>query len=79
MAKSERINKKHFIIFNNNGVISASTPKDWARANQILFPNYNFVNHTPTINVIEKYLIDNLKFHKVENEEVVICYAYYSL
>ena len=79
MAKSERINKKHFIIFNNNGVISASTPKDWARANQILFPNYNFVNRTPTINVIEKYLIDNLKFHKVENEEVVICYAYYSL
>jgi len=36
-AKGKRVNKKHFIIYNNGGVISATTPKDWARAHQELF------------------------------------------
>lgn len=42
-TKGKRLNKKHFIIFNNGGVISATTPKDWARAHQELFSGYNFL------------------------------------
>jgi hypothetical protein len=81
MNQPRRVNRKHFIIFNNNGVISSTTPKDWARGNQSLFENYDFTDsdNTPTVNVIEQFLIDNLGFHRMENDEMVICYAYSDL
>ena len=74
MNQALRINKKHFILFNNSGVISATTPKDWARANQIFFRNYDFTNskNTPTVKVIEHYLTENLGYHKIDNNEIVI-------
>jgi hypothetical protein len=77
---NKRINKKHFIIYNNGGVISATTPKNWARANQNLFPNFNFTNsdNTPTVDAIELFLEQN-NFNKIENKEIVIMYNYLSL
>jgi hypothetical protein len=77
MAKTKRINKKHFIIYNNGGVISATTPKDWARANQDYFPKFSFVDskNTPTVEVIEKRL-SKLGFSEVNNSEIVIFYTY---
>lgn len=77
---TKRINKKHFIIYNNGGVISATTPKDWARANQHFFPKYDFKNDlkTPNVIVIEKYLSKN-GFYCIDNNEVVIYYQYNSL
>ena len=39
MAKLKKVNKKHFIIFNNGGVVSTTTPKDWARAHQNYLKN----------------------------------------
>lgn len=76
MAK--RINKKHFIIYNNGGVISSSTPKDWARANQDCFKNKNFSDsdNTPTVDEIENYLTQQRNFQRVENDEIVVCYDY---
>ncbi|KQS48612.1 hypothetical protein ASG38_05590 [Flavobacterium sp. Leaf359] len=76
MAK--RINKKHFIIFNNGGVISSTTPKNWARAHQGCFPNKNFSNSddTPTVEEIENYLIQHLDYKKLSNDEIVVCYDY---
>lgn len=76
MAK--RINKKHFIIYNNNGVISSTTPKDWARANQNCFPNRDFSDsdNTPTVDEIEKYLTQQRGFGLLSNEEVVVCYDF---
>ena len=77
MAKTKRIYKKHFIVFNNNGIISATTPKDWARANQDYFPKYDFSDsyNTPIVEEIEKYLLKN-GFSKIENKEIVILYQY---
>lgn len=79
MAK--RINKKHFIIFNNAGVVSSTTPKNWARANQNLFPGKDFSdsNNTPTVEEIENYLTEKLNFSKLSNEEIVVCYDYKSI
>ena len=76
MAK--RINKKHFIIFNNGGIISATTPKDWARAHQSYFPNKDFSNShsTPTVEEIENYLIQERAFTRLINDEIVVCYEY---
>ncbi len=76
MAK--RINKKHFIILNNSGVISSTTPKDWARANQQYFPDKDFSDsdNTPTVDEIEKYLTTQLNYGKLNNEEIVVCYDY---
>jgi hypothetical protein len=73
-----RINKKHFVLFNNGGVISATTPKNWARANQTLFPNHDFLNsaNTPTVDVIENHLRNQGQFSILENDEIVIHYAY---
>jgi hypothetical protein len=75
-----RINKKHFVIYNNGGVISATTPKDWARANQQLFSQYNFSDskNTPTVAVIEKELT-KLGFSNLKNTEIVVFYQYSKL
>jgi len=76
MGKARKY-KKHFIIFNNGGVISATTPKDWARANQNYFPKFNFSDseNTPVVDEIEKYLLKN-GFSKIANNEIVILYQY---
>jgi hypothetical protein len=72
-----RINKKHFVLFNNGGIISATTPKGWARANQTLFDGYDFSDsdNTPTVIEIETYLI-SIGWQIVTNEEIVILYPY---
>ncbi len=79
MAK--RINKKHFIIFNNGGVISSTTPKDWARAHQECFPTKDFSDsdNTPTVEEIENYLSKELNFKRLSNDELVVCYDYNSI
>lgn len=75
-----KINKKHFVIFNNSGVLSATTPKDWARANQSLFEGYDFSDseNTPNVDIIERQL-SVLGFKNVDNNEVVVYYEYNSL
>lgn len=76
-----RIYKKHFIIFNNGGIISATTPKEWARAHQGLFNGYDFSDsdNTPNVDDIENYLVNNEGFTRIENDEVVIHYPYKSI
>lgn len=78
---SKRKYKKHFIIFNNGGVLSVTTPKDWARAHRELFPNYNFIgaDNIPIVNVIENYLVNNEGFSRIENDEIVIHYIYLNI
>ena len=75
-----RKNKKHFVIYNNGGVISATTPKDWARANQSFFDGYDFLNsnNTPIVDVIERELIRQ-GFRETRNDEIIIFYQYYNL
>ncbi len=75
-----RKNKKHFVIFNNGGVISATTPKNWARANQNNFESYNFSDseNTPIVDVIEREL-SRLGFTAINNTEIVIYYQYDSI
>ncbi len=72
-----RKNKKHFILFNNGGVISATTPKDWARANQNKFPKHTFsdADNTPTVAEIENLLFSH-GFSIIKNKEIVITYNY---
>lgn len=76
MAK--RKNKKHFIIYNNGGVISSTTPKDWARANQECFPGKDFSDsdNTPTVDEIENHLTQHRNFGRLDNEDIVVCYDY---
>jgi hypothetical protein len=72
--------KKHFVLFNNGGIISSATPKDWARANQNIFDDFDFSNsnNTPAVDFIERKLIQ-LGFSGINNNEVVIFYKYNSL
>lgn len=75
-----RKNKKHFVLYNNGGVISATTPKDWARAHQDLFKGYDFTDsdNTPIVNDIERKLTQ-LGFKEINNNEIVIYYQYNSI
>ena len=77
---ASRVNKKHFIIYNNSGVISVTTPKDWARGHRQFFPNNNFLNanNTPTVSQIEN-ILDQNGFDHIENNQVVIYYDYISI
>ena len=81
-VKIKRINKKHFVIFNNGGVISATTPKDWARAHQDKFPSHNFADsnfkNTPNDDTIELFLSQN-GFRLIENQDIIIYYQYFSI
>lgn len=75
---SKRKNRKHFIIFNNGGIICTTTPKDWARGNQKFFPGKDFSDseNTPTVEEIENYLLQILNFKKLSNDEIVVCYDF---
>ena len=76
-----RINRKHFILFNNGGVISATTPKEWARAHQELFLQHDFSNSkkTPTVSEIEIFLTTQRNYSIISNTEKVILYQYSSI
>ena len=76
-----RKNKKHIIVINNNGILSATTPKNWARANQELFDSFDFSNsdNTPNVNEIESFLINNRNFTMIENQEIIILYPFNKL
>jgi|TARA_R110000796_G_scaffold63858_1_gene147666 hypothetical protein len=76
-----RINKKHYLLFNDAGVVNATTPKNWARAHQDRFPNYSFddTENTPRTKEIERYLEETLRFRRVENDEIVILYPFKEL
>jgi hypothetical protein len=70
------MNREHFLIYLINEILQQTTPKDWARANQHYFPDYNFMNanNTPTTDAIEAYLVTHLGFTMLANNEIVICY-----
>ena len=67
---------KHFMIFNNGGLVSATTPKDWARAHQNAFPNHTFAdgNTTPTTDTIEAYLKNSLGYQEANGPGIVVLY-----
>lgn len=72
------MNRKHFVIYLLNNEIITTTPKDWSRANENHFQDFNFMNgnNTPTTDVIESYLILNLGFTRVENDNAVVCFKF---
>ncbi len=76
----KRKNKKHFVLYNNNGVISATTPKDWARGHRTDFPDHTFADapNTPTDIQIENHL-NHLGFRQIKNSQLIISYHYLDL
>jgi len=65
---------KHFMIYyhKGTGTYVVTEPRPWARENQHYFPNYTFqADNHPTSAVIEAWLIENRKFHKVVDNDFV--------
>ena len=75
-TKSKSVNKKHFMLYNNGGIISENIPKDWAMTHQELFNGFNFSNadKTPAVDVTENYLVNFGGFTRIANDELVIHY-----
>jgi len=66
---------KHFMIFykTGTGTYIVTEPRPWARENQHLFPEFDFVNNHPTTNYIEDWLIENYNFQRpIVQENVVV-------
>jgi hypothetical protein len=66
------MNKKHFVIYFENGKAITKTSREWAEENQECFPNY--VNKTPTSNEIDRYLVDKLGYSLTSDEERFVCF-----
>ncbi|XVJ65522.1 MAG: hypothetical protein HEQ40_04910 [Lacibacter sp.] len=67
------MNHKHYVIYykQGTGTLIITEPRPWARENQHLFPDFNFINanpgNHPTTNQIEQFLINNYQFQIYEN------------
>jgi hypothetical protein len=66
---------KHFMMYykRGTGTFVVTEPRPSAKENQILFPDYDFIERVPTTNTVEQLLINQYDFQKViENEDVVL-------
>jgi hypothetical protein len=63
--------KKHFMMYykKGTGTYITTEPRPWARENQNLFPNFNFIDNSPTTNLIENFLINEYNFIRVYDDE----------
>lgn len=54
---------KHFVIYFENATQVTTTPREWARQNQVHFPNYDFssndTRNTPNTETVARYLLGN--------------------
>jgi hypothetical protein len=66
---------KHFMMYYKRvtATFVLTEPRPWAKENQTLFPDYDFIQRVPTTNAVEQLLINQYDFQKViENEDVVL-------
>lgn len=66
---------KHFMIFykKGTGTFIVTEPRPWAKENQHLFPEYDFINRIPITTEVEKRLINHHGFQLViDNEDIVL-------
>lgn len=70
------MNRKHFVVFYDGEVLVETTPRNWARLNQVFFPNYTFENNdtTPVSEAVNTFLVTQLGFTRIENDEKVVCF-----
>lgn len=59
--------RKHFMIYykNGTGTYITTEPRPWSKENQNLFPNFDFIDNSPTTNFIENLLINEYGFVSV--------------
>ncbi|WP_418510391.1 hypothetical protein [Corallibacter sp.] len=69
--------RRHYVIyFDEDNNLIHTTPRQWAMANQGLFPNYSFLyNNIPVTETINNYLIQH-GFQRIESETRVILINY---
>jgi hypothetical protein len=58
------------------GTYVVTAPRPWAWQNRNHFPGYDFINHHPTVDQVEDYLIKNFAFRSEEykNDLVTVIY-----
>ena len=55
------------------GTFVVTEPRLWAKENQNLFPEYDFVGRFPTTNAVETRLINEYGFRRVvRNDDIVL-------
>ncbi len=71
------MNKKHYVIYFDEKTNQAitKTSREWTFENQIHFqPQYNFIDITPTSNKIDHFLVDELGYTLISDDEKFICF-----
>jgi hypothetical protein len=68
------MNKKHYVIFFENGKAVTMTSKEWADNNKNCFKNSFIGNDIPTSNEIDRFLVNERGFTLVADNEKFVCY-----
>ncbi|WP_291098488.1 MULTISPECIES: hypothetical protein [unclassified Flavobacterium] len=70
------MNKKHYVIYFDENINQAvtKTSREWARDNQNHFPDYDFIESIPTSNTIDHFLVDELGYTLISDDEKFVCF-----
>ncbi len=70
------MNKRHYVVYFDEITNQAitKTSRDWARDNQDYFPNYNFINNSPTPNEIDHRLVSEYGYTLISDDEKFVCF-----
>jgi hypothetical protein len=68
------MNKKHYVIFWENGIVQTLRSKEWADQNRDCFKNTFIGNDIPTSNDIDRFLVSERGFTLVSDNEKFVCF-----
>lgn len=69
------MNKKHYVVYFENGKAITKTSKEWSEDNQECFPKFTFIGENkPTSDAIDKYLVSENGFTLTSDNEKFVCY-----
>ena len=68
------MNKKHYVIFWENGIVKTLRSKEWADQNRECFKTSFIGNDIPTSNEIDRFLVSERGFTLIADSEKYVCF-----
>lgn len=68
------MNKKHYVIFFENGKAVTMTSKEWAENNKNCFKNTFIGKDVPTSNEIDRFLVSERGYSLISDMDKFICF-----
>ncbi len=68
------MNKKHYVIYFENGIVKTFKSKEWAEENRECFKHSFIGQDVPTSNEIDRYLVSEKGFSLISDNEKFVCF-----